>query len=239
MILDLDFGNSCAKWQLKNSGQLLDAGRFDYQQLDEFLVALPKDISRIRLVSVLQKNKENEICSQLKCHIGVEVEIAESTKSLNGVVNGYEDPQKLGVDRWLAIVGARKYVETACVVVDAGTAITVDCVDRNGVHLGGYIIPGLKMMVNSLVGGTGGINVNEEKIALNPGKNTAEAAGHGCINSVVGMIENVMTMMRATHQCEIELVLTGGDARRITPFISKQPICVLDLVFEGLAIALP
>ncbi len=71
-----------------------------------------------------------------------------------GVVNGYADPSLLGVDRWLAVIGAYQRVQGACVVADIGTAATVDVVAADGRHRGGYIVPGPQLMVASLLRGT-------------------------------------------------------------------------------------
>ena len=86
--------------------------------------------------------------------IGRPPEFASSTDTAAGVRNGYSNPAQLGVDRWLAVIGAFHRHRDACCVVDAGTALTIDGVDATGQHLGGFIVPGPRLMVESLLTGT-------------------------------------------------------------------------------------
>ena len=67
-----------------------------------------------------------------------------------GVHNRYADPSQLGTDRWAALIGARSICAGACVVVGAGTAVTVDALTATGDFVGGLIIPGLSLMADAL-----------------------------------------------------------------------------------------
>src|SRR5690606_18957451 len=111
--------------------------------LEHLAFSSPGRISVCRLVSVRSEKESRQICRGLSELLGVKVSVAAPAQQLGGVVNGYSDFSRLGMDRWLAMVGAFDLCGCACVVLDLGTATTVDLVSGEGVHIGGYITPGL------------------------------------------------------------------------------------------------
>jgi len=149
------------------------------------------------------------------------------------------EPERVGVDRLLGALAAYRRARGACIVVDFGTAITVNSVGRDGTFLGGAIFPGLAMMAGALAGGTAllpEITVPDTAPAI--GKNTAEAIAAGILHGATGAVANLVAAASATVGEGATVLLTGGDAERITPLL--PPDCqevVPDLVLEGLAIA--
>jgi type III pantothenate kinase len=103
-------------------------------------------------------------CASLR----VSTRFVTTAREAVGVRNGYEDPSLLGVDRWLAVIGAYHRVRGACVVADIGTAATIDVVAADGQHGGGFIVPGPALMVASLVSGTSDLGVRHESSGLRP-----------------------------------------------------------------------
>ena len=134
-----------------------------------------------------------------------------STAQACGVTNAYFEPERLGVDRWLGVVAAY-HLGGNKIVLDAGTAIKVDFVNQQGVHLGGYITPGLKMMESSLLANTARIRYlpDEVKSADSLPNSTARAVVEGVHEMALAFIERV----KRQHP-EYEWVATGGDAKAL------------------------
>ena len=149
------------------------------------------------------------------------------------------EPERVGVDRLLGALAAYRRARGACIVVDFGTAVTVNSVGRDGTFLGGAILPGLAMMARALAGGTAllpEITVPETAAAI--GKSTEEAIAAGLLHGATGAVANLIIVASATVGENAAVLLTGGDAERLTPLL--PPDCqevVPDLVLEGLAIA--
>lgn len=141
MILELDCGNSFIKWRvLESSDASVRAEGIagsDIALIDS-LVALPGLLlTRCRLVSVRALEETDKLIAALVGAFGVAVSCATSAREMSGVRNGYEDFQRLGMDRWLAMLGAFKLASGACLVLDFGTAATADFIGPDGEHLGG------------------------------------------------------------------------------------------------------
>lgn len=238
MILDLDLGNSSAKWRVQTAGKTI-AGRFVYADIDAWLAALPVSPDRLRVCSVLSFEKQVALLNKIETHLNLTAEVAHTSRSAVGVQNGYEDFSCLGVDRWLAIVAAWQRSHSACVVVDAGTAVTIDYLDGEGRHLGGYIVPGLAMMCAALTAGTDGILVGAAEYALSPGVNTQQAVGHGSLLAVAAAINDSVRRFEKCCAKTPQLLLTGGDALLLQSALEIQSVYCPELVFEGLACVLP
>ena len=167
-------------------------------------------------------------------------EFAAATAELAGVTSGYEAPARLGVDRWLALVAAWNAARQAVVVVDLGTAATLDFVTADGRHLGGYIVPGLGLMAAALARDTAGVRVAGDLAPhLGPGRNTAQAVRRGSTAMLLDFIEASVGRFADTGDGAPEVFLTGGDAE---PLAGRLPFGVRvepDLVLDGLALALP
>lgn len=137
----------------------------------------------------------------------VEVVDITSTAFACGVKNAYEEPSRLGVDRWLGVIAAYKEYGGDLVIMDAGTAIKADFVDRQGNHLGGYIAPGVALMVDSLVAKTAKIRFSDKEYSSDPRlpNNTANAVNQGCFEMAVGFLQRLTG--RYPH---MQWVVTGG-----------------------------
>jgi type III pantothenate kinase len=149
------------------------------------------------------------------------------------------EPERMGVDRLLGALAAHRRAAKACIVVDFGTAITVNSVSRDGVFLGGAILPGLGMMAHALAGGTALLpEITVPESAAGIGKNTEEAIAAGILHGATGAVANLVIVAGMTLGEDAAVLLTGGDAERIAAFLPSdcQEVCP-DLVLEGLVIA--
>jgi type III pantothenate kinase len=165
-----------------------------------------------------------------------EVFIAKTEAEAEGLINGYRQPQTLGVDRWLGLLGLQSVTSLPAMIVDCGTAITMDILDPQSRHQGGYIAPGLRAMEAALIGNTHALQTRLVPARVNslPGRETAEGIAAGCLLAAVGLIERVyhQEMMRADSP--FNMVLMGGDADRIATHLTVP--CIIDqtLIFKGL-----
>lgn len=247
MILELDCGNSFIKWRVISidAAQRIAAGVVnDDAGLFEALTAVPDlQVEHCRMVSVRSDAETEQLVARLRASLGVEAVCAQSASQVGAVRNGYADFQRLGLDRWLAVLGAYHLGQRACLVVDLGTAVTADFISVDGVHLGGFICPGLPLMRDQLSTHTRRIRYDRQVALaalqeLDPGRSTAEAVERGCVLMLRGFVAEQLAQATARFPDGFEVFLTGGDADLVRDVVPGAQV-VADLVFVGLAIACP
>jgi type III pantothenate kinase len=165
---------------------------------------------------------------------GLSVHWVTSLHEQCGVRNLYQDPSKLGADRWAALIAARALVTGAAVAVVAGTTVTVNALSREGDFLGGLILPGLDMMADALTRGTAGLPRAHGQFAPFP-QNTADAIASGAIQSVCGAIERMRGEL-AARGAEPHILLSGGAAEILNAHLGQSSFIVPNLVLEGLRV---
>jgi type III pantothenate kinase len=240
MILEIDVGNTRIKWRSLLGGVCLSRGVVDNEGLIEWLRELDKELvpNKIRLSCVASRNIVACIEKQSD-HWGSSFLEAKTSEAVAGVRCGYDDPFSMGVDRWLAVVAAYHRYQQPCVVVDAGSAITVDIVDGGGKHLGGYIVPGFEMMYQSLFHGTSKVKVTSEGQAkLVPGRSTAQAVTQGSLLMVRSMVESIAEDLRAREPL-VQVVVTGGDGHHLMAVLDSSVCFDAELVLDGLKFVVP
>ncbi|VXC83908.1 Type III pantothenate kinase [Pseudomonas sp. 8Z] len=247
MILELDCGNSFIKWRLiaSDTCERLHAGIADTDsQLFRDLETLADlRIRHCRFVSVRSDAESAELIAELGRRFNVPVVCAQSLERLGDVSNGYDDYSRLGLDRWLAILGAYHLGQRACLVIDLGTAVTADFVASDGCHLGGFICPGLPLMRDQLSTHTRRIRYDRGAAvaalaSLEPGRSTVEAVERGCLLMLRGFVRAQYDEALKRFPDGVEVFLTGGDAELVRDVVPGAQV-VPDLVFVGLAIACP
>jgi type III pantothenate kinase len=155
-----------------------------------------------------------------------------------GVTNGYDHPNRLGTDRWVALIGARHRVLATgaprpALVVMVGTAVTVDALDETGRFLGGLIIPGFGLMLRALEMGTAGLKAPTGDVRDFP-TNTSDALMSGGAHSIAGAVERMYRRLRDRTQQEPVLLMSGGAAVKLAPITDLAFETVDTLIFEGL-----
>ncbi len=158
------------------------------------------------------------------------IEIPQAQASLLGVRNAYAQPEKLGVDRWLAMLAVRQITQQPVCVIDCGTAITVDFINAQGQHLGGVISPGLTLMKQSLVSGTEQLPYTDRRFVVGLANHTTAAIYSGTLLATVGLVERIVNA-QAGH---FRLFLTGGDAAVVAAELRLGSEVFDDLVLQGL-----
>lgn len=150
-----------------------------------------------------------------------------------GVKNAYANPAQLGPDRWAALIGARHLHGGACVVVNAGTTMTVDALAADGVFLGGTIVAGADLMRGALSRNTAQLRPRGGEFAFFPAR-TADAIESGVVNALAGAVERMLHYLRQAGQPAPLTLLSGGAARLLAPHLNGAVEVVDNLVLEGL-----
>jgi len=241
----VDIGNSSVKWHLITAAATKKIPVMLQQQY-------PKDISKssfIQYWEMLDKpekvvvscvaNKHTWQALEQACEElwSIKVERITSVKEGFGIVNAYKQASDLGSDRWCAMIGALHVIESGFIVVDCGSAITIDVVSQLGKHLGGYILPGFSMMKQSLGMHTAEVQVDLDFITpiLTPSNSTQGCVDSAIYLSVIKLIETVFEQQEKQGK-EVQCVLTGGDAALVAKLLSIKYVMMPELVLDGLAI---
>ena len=223
----LDIGNTRVKTVLHQDGRFIllpdhhSATIQQYEIAAVYCASVASDdrIATVRLESGLQQ---------------VPWQIVQSEASRSGLRNQYIEPHLLGVDRWLAMLGAVKlWPGQALLVVDAGTALTLDWVDEYGQHLGGWIIPGFRLQQQAVIGQTAKVfNNSMQNAQVSLGTDTSSCLQNGCLSAAVAVILKGFSLQTAT-----KVLITGGDANLLLPHLSElNPQVEPLLIFRGLSL---
>nr|ADI18754.1 putative transcriptional regulator, homolog of bvg accessory factor [uncultured gamma proteobacterium HF4000_36I10] len=241
VILEFDLGNTAAKWRLLQGVELIERGRVS--DLASLVMPPEASIDTVRVASVAGEVREQALSQWCRDSLGLEARFARSTTVCAGVTNAYAEPERLGVDRWLAVLAAYHQFPQGALVVDAGTALTVDMVDAGGRHLGGYILPGHHLMQNSLRQDTARVYYTEsDRPELRPGQSTAEAVVNGAALAATAVATAALAQAREQLGADCAALLTGGDAELLMQLLGEKAgdfAYSPDLVMEGLALACP
>lgn len=243
MILEMDAGNSRVKWRIVDAvGESVESGTLRLERGLEALANPEYAITRVRLASVAKAANERKLVEWVRQWLKMEPEIARTLPEYGGLTIAYRDPQRLGVDRWLAMLAAYNDAAAPVCVIDAGSAVTIDLVDASGRHQGGYIVPGARLQRSALLRDTGQIQIREpvRVQATGWGCSTEEAVSHGIARMLACLVDSVLAELVRAMPC-VTIYCTGGDAPAMMRQISTElPLreCP-ELVLDGLALALP
>ncbi|HEY8035442.1 MAG TPA: type III pantothenate kinase [Methylobacter sp.] len=235
MNLLIDMGNTRLKWAVARAGQIMPGAPLVNSRISrDELAGLWENIHRPSrlVVSCVSANQLLELVQSVALELWPDVDIilVKSQAQAFGVINSYQQPEKLGVDRWLALIAVWQQYQTLACIVDCGTAITVDLIDADGRHQGGLISPGLTLMKKSLGQGTDALPFSETNHVCALANYTEAAIYSGTLMAALGLVEHVL----AKQPKNIQLILTGGDAELIARELGIACIVEHDLVLQGL-----
>lgn len=231
MIVCIDSGNSRIKWGVHDGAQWLAQGGVAQADVAG-LAALPSQWpspERVMLANVAGVAAGQRIRQQLAAWQGRLVE-ASSREQQCGITNLYDIPERLGVDRWCALIGAWRMQPGPAVVVMAGTATTIDTLDQMGHFKGGLILPGMGMMLDALATGTAALPYADGQYLAYP-RATADAIVSGVIDAQIGAIERVYARLGEAGGC---CVMSGGYAERLARHLALPHRVAQNLPLEGL-----
>ena len=243
-FLAIDVGNTRLKWAQYSSPQpgaaLLHHGAVFLETIDSLAEtewkSLPAPASMLGCV-VAGDGVKRRVEEQLELW-DIEPRWVVPSAAACGVVNGYEHPNRLGVDRWVALIGARHHMlargpARPVLVVMVGTAVTVDALDAGGRFLGGLILPGFGLMLRALEMGTAGLKAPTGEAVDFP-TNTSDALMSGGADAIAGAVDRMHRKLKERCGEEPVLLMTGGAAVKLAPITELQFETVDTLIFEGL-----
>jgi len=234
MILAVDAGNTRIKWGLHDGNSWQSKGwvaTTDVAGLGDAWKGLTAP-ERIVVSNVAGQQVARRIegaCADWPARI----QWAVAVESQCGVRNGYETPSQLGSDRWAALIAARAIAPEGCVVVNAGTAMTVDTLTADGVFLGGLIVPGLATMQRASVESAASIKSCGGHYRDTP-QNTPDAVYSGALSAMVGAVWHMNAFLAGEIKRTPTCLLSGGDAQLLLPLLSGKTRMVDNLVLDGL-----
>ena len=246
-FLAIDIGNTRLKWAQYASPQsgavLLAQGAVFLETIDTLaesewkVLAPPASMLGCVVAGEGVKRRVEEQLDQLD-QWDITPRWVVSTAQACGVTNGYDHTNRLGVDRWVALIGARQRVlalgrPRPALVVMVGTAVTVDALDATGRFVGGLILPGFGLMLRALEMGTAGLKAPTGDVVDFP-TNTSDALMSGGADAIAGAVERMHRKLRARTGEEPVLLMTGGAAVKLAPITDLAFETVDTLIFEGL-----
>lgn len=223
----IDIGNTKAKYCLVEDN--------DYRvvELEEANDALT-DVHSLVVASVAHNDQAEKLIAMAKTN-KIPVCYAEVAPTSFDIVCAYSKFENLGIDRWLAIVGAEQlYPDTDLVIVDAGTAMTIDFLTAQKKHLGGWIVPGLELMKTSIIEKAPKVFGDEKVENQLFGTDTPSAVFNGCLYTCVGSIRLAVDFLSKQTNSEVKLLLTGGNSKQLAHHLEHQSYLEEYLVFKGL-----
>ena len=240
MNLLIDSGNSFIKWAMTDDSSLVKSHRCASSSVTELSAAWEdyETPQRVIIANVAGQQTGRAIETIVAKLWGRKAEFVTSAASCCGLTNGYRDPAQLGVDRWLSIIAAYHLANAAAIVVDCGTAVTIDLVKDDGLFAGGVILPGLNTALNSLQSATAvefDANSFSDGISVTA-QSTDMAVKSGVLLGLAGAIESMITQQSSLLGKTPALYITGGEAGRLIPYLQLTLDHQPDLVLQGLQI---
>ena len=237
MNLLIDAGNSRVKWALDGPGiwKTRASSRAEFAQSLEDSVGDSSKINSIIISSTRNPAYNQQLSVLLAELFDVEPFFIESQRREFGVINRYQPHSALGVDRWAGLIAVRSLGTSPAIVIDAGTAVTVDALSADGMFEGGVIFPGISLASQSLDQAD---NLSVAKF-VSPtvfALSTAEAMYSGVLYSIAAGIDGIVVQMRKTLGYSVNVYLCGGDADSLIELLEHNVIKEPELVLKGLKV---
>jgi type III pantothenate kinase len=233
-VLAIDSGNTRIKWGVHDGGVWSAQGAIPTAESATLFEALRSSLPADKAIASNVAGTEVRSRIEAACkRAEVGITFIRSERRQLGVENGYRDPGQLGSDRWAALVAAHAVIPGHKLVVNAGTALTIDALTAEGRFLGGLIVPGPALMRRSLERGTAGLRLTEGTLQEFP-ESTPDAITSGAIQAAVGAIERLAKVMAARGCPPGRIILSGGAAAELAESLPIATIHRENLVLDGL-----
>ena len=237
MILAIDIGNTRSKWAVFGvDGAMQDFGvAFNEKFAETPLPEVWRTCAQVIVANVAGELPAEKLKAYL-APLALKIHWVKSTPQFGILKNNYEAPGKLGVDRWAALIAAHKLTDKPCLVVNAGTALTVDALHQN-TFIGGVIAPGLHMLHAAFINNTAAVEASDGAYETFP-RNTQNAAHTGALLAMAGAVAAMYAELeKAAHQAPV-CIVTGGDGKLLIQTLKQSfQIDAIDdehLVLRGL-----
>lgn len=247
MILLVDIGNSRIKWASLIKGRLEHNGNaMRGQDRNEFVATIEQHWRKLKKPAAIMACNVagSAYADALAAWTGerwhMQPRFIVPTRNAYNVTNAYNKPERLGADRWAALIAARQHFKNSVCVIDAGTAVTIDVLTTEGIHQGGLIIPGLAMMRRALLEQTQEILPATDSPVSGDirllARDTQNGVNGGTLYALVAVIDRVIADVGIELNTDMTRVITGGDAETLLPLLAGNYHSHPDLVLEGLAV---
>lgn len=245
MILEIDAGNTSLKWRWRGAAAHSARG---LRQL-ESAVAHAGRPDEVLVCNVRGEEFEADLAAWVAGKWEMRPRFAKVARACGGVRIQYPDPSRLGADRWLAMLAGFRRARGSCLIVDSGTALTIDLLNADGSHLGGYIMPGLETSRAALLQNTSiRLTPSDAAESAAPGNDTGAAVRNGTLFMLCSAVRAALERFEREHrrlrpeEKGPMVILTGGDAALLDALLREEPgpggvLTVPDLVLDGLALA--
>ncbi|MBA2491414.1 MAG: type III pantothenate kinase [Gammaproteobacteria bacterium] len=249
MTVLVDAGNSRFKWCELCGGELGEVYASAYASPDraqavQTALNTAHAPRRTVIASVLGDSFRYEFTRLVAARYRHQPEFVISERSSYGIRLAYDNPKTFGADRFCALVAVRRRYHEPCIVVDCGTAVTIDALDAQGQHLGGLILPGVELMRRSLIEHTARIsfdsNGDSDDQALF-GRSTAQGVKAGARLALTASIDRIVADMgahiiRLHGNVPVHTIMTGGAGMHMLGYLAARYEFEPKLVLQGLAI---
>lgn len=255
LILTIDTGNTRTKWAVFDEANVVQAQGAVLNSeigLSQAWRDCPWQLCKKAVISNVAGAEIGATLQAVLHNHGLDSHWIKSAATACGLINGYQQAETLGTDRWVAMIAAWHLVQTSCVVVNAGTALTVDAITpqvdstaEQAKFIGGMILPGLQMMQTHLAQNTAQIGLKQGALQDFP-KNTGDAVYTGAVRAMTGAVTDMINRLTEHqslsdyHNKVTRCVVTGGDAIVLADALQAQAslacevIVVENLVLQGL-----
>ena len=250
-FLAIDIGNTRLKWACYNKPQpgahMLAHDAHFLEQIDTLADTAWKNLAppTCMLGCVVAGDAlKHRIEEQMEIWPDLQPRCVVARSEGAGLLNGYDIPDRLGADRWVAMIGARRHMLQATagtapsplVVVMVGTAVTIEAIDAHGKFLGGLILPGHGIMLHALEIGTAGLqHLPTGQVTPFP-TNTSDALTSGGTFALVGAVQRMVRHVHAHCGAATMCLMTGGAGWKLAPYMETPFELVESLIFDGLLV---
>ena len=240
MNIFADIGNSQLKIAIERNNDISRAKAFqlnDFTSIKKYSKSIgDKGKPDLFYSSVLDQNYDKSLINGLKSYF-VKIVRFKSTRSLLKTTNSYKKALDLGSDRWAQIVAARNIFKKDCIIISCGSAISIDCVTRSGIHKGGMLMSGAERYINCF----SDIN-NLKHIKLTQSKrnnlfqtNTVQQINIGYQTMVSASIHKVYEKFKKDTRTKPVVIISGSYSKQIASYIKINSIVEPFFVLKSLA----
>ncbi|PHR79966.1 MAG: pantothenate kinase [Colwellia sp.] len=236
MIALVDIGNSRTKFCIVSKGSRGAVHSLPNELLSsDYLTGYFNKIDKLIIASVSRNALADKIELWCQKH-NINYQQVVSEKCKNDVISAYHQPSQLGVDRWLTLIGANTlYPNKNILIIDAGTATTIDLLAASGVHQGGWILAGIETLFSCVLDNTSQVQADLAKTAsVSFGASSSENVNNATWAATIGAINLAVSQSDQQGVVIDEILLTGGNGRTLASLLSRRCTVIKDLVFIGL-----
>ena len=255
-LLLFDIGNSRLKWSCVESDRNPNerqkklwsySGAIDTKLLDSeehrtelahYIKSTIPQPERIGICCVAAESYYESLQNLLTEWEGIPIDRLLGNSEYPQLRTQYQQAHTLGADRWAAIIAARQLASDNTLIVSAGTATTIDFLGSNGMHYGGWILPGISLMRDSLLANTARLDIpNDGRAGSGIGLSTPSAIEEGCLLAQTGALIRALEFAKQKNQPIARIWLDGGHADTLMERLHEHKINtekISGLVLRGL-----